>query len=106
MDVDYVRPQESGARSGVRSAALDAGGRRLEVAGEPFALTVRPYSLAALDAATHQPHLVADGCTYLYLDHAMRGVGTGACGPGVLEPYRLVPRAADFSFTFRVLAGG
>ena len=72
MDVDYVRPQESGARSGVRSAALDAGGRRLEVAGEPFALTVRSYSLAALDAATHQPHRVADGCTYLYLDHAMR----------------------------------
>ncbi|MDP9981122.1 hypothetical protein J2W14_000498 [Pseudarthrobacter oxydans] len=36
MDVDYVRPQESGARSGVRAAsvALDAG--TLEIAGAPF----------------------------------------------------------------------
>ncbi|WP_082007129.1 glycoside hydrolase family 2 TIM barrel-domain containing protein [Pseudarthrobacter phenanthrenivorans] len=103
LDVDYVRPQESGARSGVVSAVLETGGRQLSVAGEPFALTVRPYSLRALEAATHRPDLPADGRSYIYVDHILRGVGTAACGPGVLEPYRLKPREADFEVVLRVL---
>ena len=102
LDVEYVRPQESGARAGVRSAALEVGGGTLDIAGEPFALTVRPYSQAALNEATHRPDLAADGRTYVYIDNAMRGVGTGACGPGVLEPYRLPPRDADFTVVLRV----
>ena len=101
LDVDYVRPQESGARSGVWSAVLETAGGSLHVSGEPFALTVRPYSMAALAAATHRPDLVPDGRSYIYLDHARRGVGTAACGPGVLEPYRLKPRAAEFQVVFR-----
>jgi beta-galactosidase len=102
MDVDYVRPQESGARSGVRWAAFEMGGTTLEVSGEPFALTVRPYSQEVLDRASHQPDLKADGRTYIYLDHALRGVGTAACGPGVLEQYRLKPRDADFTLVLSV----
>lgn len=102
MDVDYVRPQESGARSGVRWAAFEMGGTTLEVSGEPFALTVRPYSQEVLDRASHQPDLKADGRTYIYLDHALRGVGTAACGPGVLEQYRLKPRDADFALVLSV----
>jgi beta-galactosidase len=102
MDVDYVRPQESGARSGVRSAALELTRGTLEIAGDPFALTVRPYGLEVLDAAAHRPDLVADGRSYVYLDHALRGVGTAACGPGVLEQYRLKPRDADFTLTLTV----
>ncbi|MDQ4047615.1 MAG: DUF4981 domain-containing protein, partial [Actinomycetota bacterium] len=102
MDVDYVRPQESGARSGVRAAALVLGGSILNISGQPFALTVRPYSLKALDAATHRPDLGADGRSYVYVDHVLRGVGTAACGPGVLEPYRLKPREADFTVVLRV----
>ncbi|MFB0840494.1 glycoside hydrolase family 2 TIM barrel-domain containing protein [Arthrobacter sp. E44] len=102
LDVDYVRPQESGARSGVRSAVLQTGGRQLRLSGEPFALTVRPYGLDVLAAANHRPDLAPDGRTYIYLDHALRGVGTAACGPGVLEPYRLKPREADFEVVLRV----
>ncbi|MFC9773711.1 MULTISPECIES: glycoside hydrolase family 2 TIM barrel-domain containing protein [unclassified Pseudarthrobacter] len=102
LDVEYARPQESGARAGVRSATLEVEGATLDITGEPFALTVRPYSQAALNEATHRPDLAADGRTYIYIDNAMRGVGTGACGPGVLEPYRLPPRDADFTVVLRV----
>ncbi|MGX1163400.1 beta-galactosidase [Arthrobacter sp. SLBN-100] len=102
LDVDYVRPQESGARSGVRSAAVQLRDKTLQIAGEPFALTVRPYSLEVLDAAEHRPELKPDGRTYLYFDHALRGVGTAACGPGVLEHYRLKPRSADFTLVLSV----
>ena len=102
MDVDYVRPQESGARSGVRSATLQLGDRTLEISGNPFALTVRPYSQDVLDAATHRPDLETDGRSHLYVDHVLRGVGTAACGPGVLPHYRLKPREAQFSLTLKV----
>jgi beta-galactosidase len=102
MDVDYVRPQECGARSGTRSATLQLGDRMLEISGDAFALTVRPYSQHVLDAAIHRPDLKADGRTYLYLDRVLRGVGTAACGPGVLEQYRLKPRDADFTLTLKV----
>ncbi|WP_454699764.1 glycoside hydrolase family 2 TIM barrel-domain containing protein [Arthrobacter humicola] len=102
MDDEYVRPQESGARSGVHAAALELDGGRLTIAGEPFALTVRPYSLDVLDTANHRPDLVPDGRSYVYLDHAVHGIGTAACGPGVLEGYRLTPREADFTFVFAV----
>lgn len=102
MDVEYVRPQECGARSGSRSAALQLAGRTLEICGDPFALTVRPYSQDVLDAAAHRPDLKDDGRTYLYVDHALRGVGTAACGPGVLEQYRLKPQDADFMLTLKV----
>ena len=70
--------------------------------GAPFALTVRPYSLDALHTATHRTGLVPDGRTYVYVDHERRGVGTAACGPGVLEAYRLRPREADFTLIMRV----
>ncbi len=102
LDVDYVRPQECGARSGVRRAALELTGSTLEISGDPFALTVRPYGQDILDAAAHRPDLSADGRSYVYVDHALRGVGTAACGPGVLEQYRLKPRDADFVLTLRV----
>ncbi|BCW20920.1 beta-galactosidase [Arthrobacter sp. NtRootA9] len=102
LDVGYARPQESGARAGVGSAALKLQEGELEISGGPFSLTVRPYSQAVLDAATHRPDLKPDGRTYVYVDHAMRGVGTAACGPGVLEAYRLAPRDADFTIVLRV----
>lgn len=102
LDVDYVRPQESGARSGVTSASVSLAPGTLDISGAPFALTVRPYSLDVLDAATHRVDLVPDGRTYVYVDHALRGVGTAACGPGVLEAYRLLPREADFAVVLRV----
>jgi beta-galactosidase len=102
MDVDYVRPQESGARSGVHSAALELDAGRLTISGAPFALTVRPYSQEVLAAATHQPELRPDGRSYVYVDHMRHGVGTAACGPGVLDSYRLEPREADFTVAFAV----
>ncbi|MDR6559904.1 beta-galactosidase [Arthrobacter pascens] len=104
MAVDYVRPQESGARAAVHSATLQLDGGNLAVSGKPFALTVRPYSQVALDAANHQPDLVPDGRTYVYLDHVQRGVGTGACGPGVLEAYLVPPREVEFTLALEVKA--
>lgn len=97
LDVDYVKPQESGSRAGVRSAAVTYDGGSLGIAGDSFALTVRGYSEKVLEAANHQPDLLMDGLTYIYVDHARRGVGTAACGPDTLPAYRLPVQSADFT---------
>lgn len=102
LDVDYVRPQESGARSGVVEAEINLGEHSLELRGEPFALTVRQYSQEHLAAATHRSDLSADGRTYVYVDHLLSGVGTAACGPGILDQYRLAPQSVDFTVQLRI----
>lgn len=101
-----VRPQESGARAGVRWARLDgAAGSALEVSStEPLALTVRPWSTETLAATTHDHLLRGDGRTHVVLDLAQHGVGTGACGPGVLPQYRLAAREVRGSIRFSISA--
>jgi beta-galactosidase len=96
------RPQEDGARAGVRELVLrDPGSNRaLTVRGEPFSFTLRRWSQPVLAAARHPFDLVADGRLHLLLDHVQHGIGTASCGPGVLPAYRLTPRAARFSVRF------
>ena len=96
-----VRPQESGARAGVHWARLESAAGALEVASpDPLALTVRPWSTETLASTTHDHLLRGDGRTHVVLDLAQHGVGTGACGPGVLPPYRLSARELRASIRF------
>ncbi len=99
-----VRPQESGARAAVRWARLELpGARALEIAAtEAVALTVRPWSTETLAATTHDHLLRADGRTHVVLDLAQHGVGSAACGPGVLPPYQLTARTVRGSIRFTV----
>jgi beta-galactosidase len=105
LQTPYVRPQENGARADVRWAELcreDGGGLRVE--GEPvFWFTARPWSTQALDAAEHTYELEPSDTLWLHLDHGLHGVGSAACGPGVLPPYRLTAAPAAFSFVFTPL---
>lgn len=101
LQVPHVRPQEAGARGGIRSLVLSSDAASLEVAGEPFSATVRPWSTEAVAAATHQEELVADGRTHVVIDHRASGVGTAACGPGVLPQYQLTAEPMRFSVRFR-----
>lgn len=106
----YTRPQENGTRRGVTSARLTlSGGRELTITSletlvgagevEGIELTARPWTDHALDDAAHPHELTPDGTLWLHLDAASHGVGTAACGPGVLPnatfnpaPVRIVVR--------------
>ncbi len=104
LQVPHVRPQESGARRGIRSLLLTQGaGSAIEIQGEPFAATVRPWSTEAVAAATHLAELEPDGRTHVVIDHRQSGVGTAACGPGVLPEYRLFAEPMHFSLRFRTM---
>jgi beta-galactosidase len=97
-----VRPQESGARGGVHWARVTGGaGPALEMLPrDPVAITARPWSAAELAAATHDDALRGDGRTHVVIDLARAGIGTAACGPGVLPPYRLRAQRVTGSLLF------
>jgi beta-galactosidase len=98
-----VMPQENGNRSDVRWAHLTGpDGPQLRIEGRPHVeLTVRRWTSEDLDAAAHAADLVARDRVYVNVDLAQHGVGTGACGPAVLPPYRLAPGRAGYAFALR-----
>ncbi|MFD6349699.1 glycoside hydrolase family 2 TIM barrel-domain containing protein [Streptomyces roseolus] len=101
LQTPYVRPQENGARIGTRWLELTGGGAGLRVEGEPsFWFTARRWTHAELDAAAHRPDLVPGDTLWLNLDHALHGIGSQSCGPGVLPEHRLEAAPASFSLSF------
>ena len=82
-----VRPQESSRRAGVASAKI--GGSISASFVSPVGLTVRPWSTHVVEQTTHDNLLPASDSSHVVIDFACSGVGTAACGPGVLPKYRL-----------------
>jgi beta-galactosidase len=102
LQVNYARPQENGSRAGVTELTLQdaTSGEQLTVRGEGFSFTARPWTQAALAAARHPFDLVPDGQVHLTIDVRQHGIGTAACGPGVLPGYRLLPESVAFAIVF------
>ncbi|WP_399082811.1 glycoside hydrolase family 2 TIM barrel-domain containing protein [Streptomyces sp. BBFR2] len=102
LQTPYVRPQENGARPGVRWAELTRpDGTGLRIDGVPeFFLTARRWTTEELDAARHTTDLTPGDQVWLHLDHAQHGLGSRSCGPGVLPRHRLTAGPARFAFTF------
>jgi beta-galactosidase len=93
LHTEYVRPQENGSRAGCTRLDVGAPGAGFTVTGEGFSFTASPWTSAELDAAPHPIELpdAADRCR-LVIDLAEHGIGTAACGPGVLPAHRLGAR--------------
>lgn len=96
----YVRPQEYGAHEKTRSFALrDVAGQGFEVSfAQPTSFTARPHHDADLGEAETLAQLARRDTYEVRIDVAMRGLGTGACGPDALEPY--IVGAGTYAFTW------
>ena len=107
LQTPYVLPQENGARMDVRWATLtDDAGAGLEIGGAPtFVLTARRWTTADLDRARHTSDLVAGEQIHVDLDVAHHGLGSAACGPGVLAQYELPARPVTLSLWLRAVSG-
>ncbi len=104
MQTPYTHPQENGHRIDVRTATLTdpRTGTGLAFDGIPvFGLTARRWTSEDLDAAAHPVDLVPHDRLFVNLDLAHHGIGTGSCGPGTLERYRLDPAPASFAVVLR-----
>lgn len=104
--VPYVLPQEHGNHTDTRWFTLtDGGGTGLLVCStnalDPFGFTARHHHDADLYAATTVADLRASDTIEVHVDVLQRGVGTGACGPDTLPPYRVTGGPARWSFALR-----
>jgi len=101
--VPYVRPQEFGAKSDCRWAALtDRRGIGLLAIGQPLLIvTAHHYSPENLNAARHTFDLKRENRTYLYLDYRHCGLGSASCGPGPLPEYMVEPKPMNFQLRLR-----
>jgi beta-galactosidase len=101
----YLRPQDNGLRGDVRALWIEHGEHTLQIAGEPFAFSLRPWSDRELHAADHPDELPRTDRLVLSLNAAVHGVGTAACGPGVLPQHRLHPRPAELHLQLALTEG-
>jgi beta-galactosidase len=102
LATSYIRPQENGNRMHARRLSLSGpSGQSLAVTGYPHVdFTVRRWSPELLTAARHTPDLVPDGRTYVHLDAAHHGIGSGSCGPPVQPGHSLAAHPVDLVLGF------
>ncbi|KAF2836367.1 glycoside hydrolase family 2 protein [Patellaria atrata CBS 101060] len=108
LHTPYEVPQENGNRMGTKWVKiLDDRGRGVKATGvtedgrmTAFNWQASRYSAETVEKAKHPADLVADDVVYWRLDAEVAGVGTAACGPGVLEQYRV--KCEEKRFRFRL----
>lgn len=85
----FPYPQEHGAHVGTEWFALTPSrGTGLCIVGEqPLSFSARPHHDETLEFASTLAELCDDDTIEVHVDAAMRGLGTGAGGPGVLPGY-------------------
>ncbi|BDZ41943.1 beta-galactosidase [Paraoerskovia sediminicola] len=106
----HARPQESGHRSDVRSLDLrDGAGSGLRIrtvpgpGGHRAGFTYSRHSVHETTAAEHPYELPESRVNHLYLDDAVHGVGSRACGIDPQPRHALWPGARSFRVTFEAL---
>lgn len=93
-----VRPQESSRRAEVLAAEI--GSQLSARSQQGVGMTIRPWSTAWVAKTTHDHLLPTTNQANVVFDFACSGVGTAACGPGVLPAYRLPAKPVQGRITF------
>lgn len=102
----YMRPQENGNRTDVRSLQLTGeNGKGITIkapAGKQFNFSAGYYSQEKLEAAKHLYELKADQHITLNLDAAQRGVGGDLPGNTMLHPPYKMGSFKKYCFEFTI----
>lgn len=102
MTEPNLRPQESGNRMDCLWASLSDGKVKVtfEAVERPFELAVKPYTDRALCAMRHREDEVRTG-TYVTIQAFQQGIGTGACGPGIMPEFQYSAKQ-DYTLKFLI----
>lgn len=101
----YMRPQENGHRTDVRSLAVNdktGFGIKIDAMDIPFGFNLGYYTPEKLDKAKHLFELKKDGFITLCLDAAMRGVGGDMPGCAHLHKEYRLNSHKKIEFRFRI----
>jgi beta-galactosidase len=96
----FAFPQEHGSHFETRDFSLvDAAGKGMKIALPQHAnFAARHHHDADLTSATTLANLIRRDTIEVHIDAAMRGMGTGACGPDTLPAYRVRTGTHRFSW--------
>lgn len=93
MYVEYIKPQESGNRCGVRWAEVtdDTGaGVRITAIGQPLHFKAVDVEEKNLQVAKHREDVRRVDAAILHINGFMRGIGSASCGPDTASQYKKV----------------
>ena len=93
MHEDYIVPQENGSHWHVTE--LSAGPLKAHSA-QPFSFNASYYTAEELERAKHNYELKEDGSLCVHLDYRQSGIGSGSCGPQLVNKYQLSERHIDW----------
>ncbi|WP_164117611.1 glycoside hydrolase family 2 TIM barrel-domain containing protein [Sphingorhabdus sp. Alg239-R122] len=101
----YAVPQEHGWHHQTDSfVLLNAAGQGMAIEfPERLGFAARYHHDGDLDRGTTLADLVRRDTAEVHIDAAMRGLGTAACGPDALPPYRIKPGVYNFSWILKPL---
>ncbi len=103
--VPYLRPQDHGHHADTRWASIGSKNASLKLTAlEPSTISfaARHHSDLLLEQATVTAELEASPETFVYVDHMLRGLGTGSCGPDTLEQYRIKAGRYEWSWSLEL----
>jgi len=98
--VSYIVPQEHGNHYGVRHLAFENG--LTFAADTAFECNVSQYSTLELLRKKHAAELEKDGKTHVRVDYKDSGIGSGSCGPQLLDQYKLSEKDITFKFVMKI----
>lgn len=95
---NYIMPQENGSRFGTEWAIVSnsLGMGLMFSAEEAFSFNASKYSVSDLEQATHDYQLREREQTFVHIDYTMSGVGSGSCGPQLMDEYQLKEKEINF----------
>ena len=94
--VPYVMPQEHGNHTNTKLLEVKDGLTFFTDA--KFDFNVSHYSIEAVQKAQHTDELVKDDHTIVRIDYKNSGIGSGSCGPQLMEKYQFNDKKIKFSF--------
>ncbi|MGH4050091.1 MAG: glycoside hydrolase family 2 TIM barrel-domain containing protein [Clostridium sp.] len=106
--VPYIVPQEHGNH--IKTKELCIGGLKFKSKGlefesegpksNGFQFNVSNYTSEVLTNAKHTNELIENDNTIVRIDYKNSGIGSGSCGPDLLDEYRL--KEKDISYKFMI----
>ncbi len=96
--VDYVKPQEHGNHYNTKYLKL---GEYIFESNQGFEFCVSDYSKEELENKKHNFELTKDKFTNVRIDYKVSGIGSGSCGPQLMEKYQLKDKNMKFRFTIK-----
>ncbi len=94
--VDYIKPQEHGNHYNTKYMQL--GGYEF-VSEQGFEFNVSEYSTKELESKAHNFELEKSGTTNVRIDYKVSGIGSGSCGPQLVEAYQMNDKNVHFAFS-------